>query len=198
MGFSCFIMDRTISSARTRSRRFTSPHDIIGKPSKFTPWPRFQGGVRFESSMPSITPFQEGHFKRSKWQIVLHVPLFDFIYMYNILSSVFPFKLVSSADWSEVHHVTNGILCNDWWWRQPVIIRLSRPVIIYARASYRSCTASIAYTCRIRIRTVAAAARFIIIVEWANKRSWAFNSSKSREKNAEEFVKLRALIRITR
>ena len=56
-------------------------------------------------------------------------------------------QLVSSADWSKVHHVTQGIFCNDRWWRQPVIIRLSRPVIIYAHASYRFCTASILASC---------------------------------------------------
>ena len=26
-------------------------------------------------------------------------------------------QLVSSADWSKVHHVTHGIFCNDRWWR---------------------------------------------------------------------------------
>ena len=26
-------------------------------------------------------------------------------------------QLVSSADWSKVHHVTQGIFCNDRWWR---------------------------------------------------------------------------------
>ena len=73
-------------------------------------------------------------------------------------------KLVSSADWSKVHHVTNGILGKDWWWSQPVIIRLSRPVVIYAHASYRFCTASMAYASRIRIRKYSCScARFLIV-----------------------------------
>ena len=34
---------------------------------------------------------------------------------YNALFGLL--QLVSSADWSKVHHVTQGIFCNDRWWR---------------------------------------------------------------------------------
>ena len=77
-------------------------------------------------------------------------------------------KLVSSADWSKVHHVTMVFWARTGHYGhyQPVIIRLSRPVVIHANASYRFCTAlSMAYACRIRIRkySCSSCARFLIV-----------------------------------
>ena len=39
------------------------------------------------------------------------------VLMCNIRLIIQLLQLVSSADWSKVHHVTQGIFCNDRWWR---------------------------------------------------------------------------------
>ena len=51
-----------------------------------------------------------------RWSILdqsLHWDLF----MRDIIVIIQLLQLVSSADWSKVHHVTQGIFCNDRWWR---------------------------------------------------------------------------------
>ena len=46
--------------------------------------------------------------------------IINYFHLWRILSLFFVIQLlqlVSSADWSKVHHVTQGIFCNDRWWR---------------------------------------------------------------------------------